>query len=176
MASVKSGLESRKGSSSEVRNVRTRLLIWRSVTIALSFLCLILILSKLHSVCKEVKFLQSVQSEWLPKQANISSAAAGKPMSSQVLQLENFRQDLNVLIIELWSARTTLILGTLFVLSHILSWAWITYQLETGVSLKNVLLLVVFAAVDIAASTGFIMVRVITVRVAGPLQRFSRTG
>lgn len=162
MASVKSGLESRKGSSSEVRNVRTRLLIWRSVTIGLSFLSLILILSKLHSVCKEVKFLQSVQSEWLPKQGNLSSGT-GKPMSPQVIQLESLRQDLHVLIIELWSARTTLILGLIFVLSHILSWAWITYQLESGVSLKNVLLLVVFAAVDIAASTGFIMVRVITV-------------
>ena len=162
MASVKSSPESRKGSGSEVRNVRTRLLIWRSVTIGLAFLSLILILSRLHSVCKEVRFLQSIQSEWLPKQGNISSAT-GKPMPAHVIQQENFRQELHVLIIDLWSARTTLILGLIFVLSHLLSWAWITYQLESGVSLKNVLLLVVFAAVDIAASTGFIMVRVITV-------------
>jgi hypothetical protein len=117
-------------------------------------------------VCKEVKFLQLIQSEWLPKHANTSSSASGKSMSSQEIQVENFRQDLHILIIELWSARTTLILGLIFVLSHILSWAWISYQLDSGVSLKNVLLLVVFAAVDIAATTGFIMVRVITVRVA----------
>ena len=167
MASVKSGLESRRGilvRSPQRADSTADLAIrdHRSRPFCASFSSL----SKLHAVCKEVKFLQSIQNDWLPKQANTTSAA-GKPMSPQVIQLENFRQDLHVLIIELWSARTTLILGLIFVLSHVLSWAWITYQLENrSVSQKCLLLLVVFAAVDIAASTGFIMVRVITVRIA----------
>jgi len=141
---------------------------------AVAFFSLILISSRLHSVCKEVKFLQYIQSEWLPTR-NLSSLSSlnnfitSPPTSqmpkNQVIQLENLRQDLDVFIMELWSTRNALILGLVFVVAYIVSWIWITYQLQGsfGLSLKRVLLLVVFAAVDIASSTGFIMVRLIMV-------------
>jgi len=141
---------------------------------AVAFFALILISSRLHSVCKEVKFLQYIQSEWLPSR-NLSSLLplnnliTSPPTSqmpkNQAIQLENLRQDLDVFIMELWSTRNALILGLVFVVAYIISWIWITYQLQGsfGLSLKRVLLLVVFAAVDIASSTGFIMVRLIMV-------------
>lgn len=157
----------------------------RFPTQGISSIALIVIISQLYTVCKEVKFLQNIQSEWLPK-LNVSSAtasaltsastsAASNSQQQQLQQtrfiqsrnIENLRKDFDLLIIELWSTRTTLILGVVFVLAYIFSWVWMTYQLELTlcVSLKSVLLLVVFAAVDIAASTGFILVRVIMVSV-----------
>ena len=156
---------------SKLRDVRQRLLIWRAVAMAIAFIALLLIICKLNSICKEIKFLQFIQSEFLPKSNSSSSSVNSITSSSsslpksQAVKLEALRHDLDFFIFELWSARNALILGMVFVIAYIFSWLWITYQLQLnyGLSLKRVLLLVIFAAVDIAASTGFIMVRLIMV-------------
>ena len=158
---------------SKLRDVRQRLLIWRAVAMAIAFIALLLIICKLNSICKEIKFLQFIQSEFLPKSNSSSSSSSVNSITSsssslpksQAVKLEALRHDLDFFIFELWSARNALILGMVFVIAYIFSWLWITYQLQLnyGLSLKRVLLLVIFAAVDIAASTGFIMVRLIMV-------------
>lgn len=144
-----------------------------------AFLALIIIMSRLYGLCKEIKFLQFIQTEWLPKQNSsfslpsvnsLTSSTSSSPSmpKTQAIKIEALRHDLDVFIFELWSARNGLILGLVFVIAYIFSWLWISYQLNGnfGLSLKRVLLLVVFAAVDIAASTGFIMVRLIMVSVS----------
>jgi dynein light chain LC8-type len=131
----------------------------------LSFLALIFLVTKLYNISKEVSFLRFIESEWLQKLSpNITSRSQNAQLA--VFHMENLRKDIDLLIIELWSSRTTLILGMVFVFAYILSWGWMTYviqetRISKDVSLKTVLLLVVFAAVDIAASTGFVMVRLI---------------
>nr|XP_046914036.1 uncharacterized protein LOC124494810 [Dermatophagoides farinae] len=76
------------------------------------------------------------------------------------------KEDVDVLMSELMAARTTLLLSLVFVLVYILSWCWMAYAIRAtntpqDISLKTVLLLAIFAAVDIAASAGFVMVRII---------------
>ncbi|CAG2100039.1 unnamed protein product [Medioppia subpectinata] len=157
--------------------MRHRLQSWRTLSIGLSFLALILLTGKLYEVDREVSFLKFVNNEWIdnniPQELlhnnNNSSVRTANHKTTQqiaIFHIENFKQDIEILIVELWSARTTLILSLVFVLVYIISWAWMAYAVsETHssreVSLKTVLLLAVFAAVDIAASAGFVMVRVI---------------
>ncbi|GIY91850.1 uncharacterized protein CEXT_621651 [Caerostris extrusa] len=67
---------------------------------------------------------------------------------------------------ELQSSRITLLLSVVFVAIYICSWWWMAFAIKQvsqggSVSLKTVLLLAVFAAVDIAASTGFVLLRLI---------------
>ncbi|KPM08754.1 hypothetical protein QR98_0072780 [Sarcoptes scabiei] len=66
------------------------------------------------------------------------------------------------------ASRTTLLLSLVFVLVYLLSWCWMAYAIRAtntpqDISLKTILLLAIFSAVDIAASAGFVMVRVIMV-------------
>ncbi|KAI1289234.1 Dynein light chain 1, cytoplasmic [Halotydeus destructor] len=151
----------------QTHGIKNRMFVWRSVSMGVSFIALILISSKLYSLSKEVNFLQLIIHDWLPRYNNTLTAInqnGGK--SSEAFHIENLRQDIELLIIELWSSRTTLILGMVFVFAYLLSWGWMSYVMQetnmaANVNLKTVLLLVVFAAVDIAASAGFIMVRVI---------------
>ncbi|CAG2168325.1 unnamed protein product [Oppiella nova] len=155
--------------------MRNRLQSWRTLSIGLSFLALILLTGKLYEVDREVSFLKFVSNEWIdnslpPEPHNNSAVRMPSNLKTTqqmaIFHIENFKQDIEILIVELWSARTTLILSLVFVLVYIISWAWMAYAVsETHssreVSLKTVLLLAVFAAVDIAASAGFVMVRVI---------------
>ncbi|XP_015781928.1 uncharacterized protein LOC107359857 [Tetranychus urticae] len=129
----------------------------------LSFLALILLTAKLYDVNKEVTFLSYMSTVWLPNKIEEPTTLQDK---SRSFHIENLRSDFDILIVELWSSRTTLILSVIFVLIYIFSWAWMAYAVrETrnvkDVSLTTVLLLAVFAAVDIAASSGFVMVRMI---------------
>ena len=151
-----------------IRDLRYQLLVWRAVALGLSFLSLILVSSRLHGVSKEVKFLQSM-GERLPKfnSSSPSSSVTSSTTISSRLVVETLRHDIDYLIIELWSARNSLILAVIYIVSYILSWLWMIYQLNMGVSLKCIILLVVFAAVDIAASTGFIMIRLMMTLMGG---------
>lgn len=150
-----------------IRDLRYQLLVWRAVALGISFLSLILVSSRLHGVSKEVKFLQSM-GERLPKfnSSSPSSTVTSTTISSRLV-VETLRHDIDYLIIELWSARNSLILAVIYIVSYILSWLWMIYQLNMGVSLKCIILLVVFAAVDIAASTGFIMIRLMMTLMGG---------
>ncbi|UXI21466.1 FAS-associated factor 2-like [Sarcoptes scabiei] len=76
------------------------------------------------------------------------------------------KEDVDVLMGELMASRTTLLLSLVFVLVYLLSWCWMAYAIRAtntpqDISLKTILLLAIFSAVDIAASAGFVMVRVI---------------
>jgi hypothetical protein len=135
---------------------------------SIAFFALLLIVVKLNTICKEIKFLQFLQADYLNRNSSSSSSlnvisSSSTPKNRQ--RLDALRYDLDIFIFELWSSRNALILGVFFVVAYIFSWIWITYQMQinTNLSLKRVLLLVIFAAVDIAASTGFIMVRLIMV-------------
>ncbi|KAJ6223606.1 hypothetical protein RDWZM_002151 [Blomia tropicalis] len=252
-------------------HLSNRLHAWKSVSIAISFLALILLTCKLYDVDREINFLQFVSNEWLStavinreilmqpplpsqsvvdsntitfgssppqalalkhgsvtrsnnnvnlysahsnmsnhhqhqqqqhyalplqKQAKVAStqpSIQSTPSTSIVINsqsnqppqhlthpphmadpgvqnvlylVDSLREDVDILIVELWSSRTTLVLSLIFVFVYIMSWCWMAYAIrETtsphDVSLKTVLLLAIFAAVDIAASAGFVMVRVI---------------
>ncbi|UYV65604.1 hypothetical protein LAZ67_3004826 [Cordylochernes scorpioides] len=128
----------------------------------LSFMALILLSARLHDVDREVTFIQHVLTSWLP-----SSLPAN--VTSKIMQeLEGLRKEMMAFMMELTSARTTLILSVVFVSIYILSWWWMAFainQAQEGgsVSLRTVLLLSVFAAVDIAASAGFVLLRIIMV-------------
>ncbi|XP_054157058.1 uncharacterized protein LOC128955415 [Oppia nitens] len=171
----------------KIHLVRNRLQSWRTLSIGLSFLALILLTGKLYEVDREVGYLKFVSNDWINKnilkglnssdnnnnnnninnpKTSITAAITTIQQQNVIINLENFKQDIETLIVELMSARTTLILSLIFVLVYIISWTWMAYAVnEThtsrDVSLKSVLLLAVFAAVDIAASAGFVMVRVI---------------
>lgn len=157
----------------------------------LSFLALILLGGRLYEVDREVSFLDLVMNTWLPKPRSESSSS--KPSSSPValsakahrpvghgpvtrtiiidptrrlLHTTNLRIDLDYFVVELSTARTTLILSVVFVAIFILSWWWMAFAIKQArddgtVSLRTVLLLAVFAAVDVAASAGFILLRII---------------
>ncbi|XP_035225342.1 uncharacterized protein LOC118197893 isoform X2 [Stegodyphus dumicola] len=153
----------------------------------LSFVALIILGSRLHQVDKEASFLQVILNTWFresvphPMVAAISNAmptrgsgatAAGQrqkpPMLTEQAQrtLLAFREDVRYFYRELDAARMTLILSIVFVGIFILSWWWMAFAIKQaradgGVSLRTVLLLAVFAAVDVAASTGFILLRII---------------
>ncbi|XP_074597645.1 uncharacterized protein LOC141852516 [Brevipalpus obovatus] len=133
---------------------------------ALSFFALILLSSKLYDVNKEVYFLSYLTTVWLPQSVKSSADEQDQASKNRIFHLENLRTELDILIIELWSSRTTLILSVIFVLIYIFSWGFLGYcvretQSKKDVSLTTVLLLAVFAAIDIAASAGFVMVRMI---------------
>ncbi|UYV65605.1 hypothetical protein LAZ67_3004827 [Cordylochernes scorpioides] len=130
------------------------------IIMGLSFMALILLSARLHDVDREVTFIQHVLTSWLP-----SSLPAN--VTSKIMQeLEGLRKEMMAFMMELTSARTTLILSVVFVSIYILSWWWMAFainQAQEGgsVSLRTVLLLSVFAAVDIAASAGFVLLRII---------------
>ncbi|GFS44246.1 dynein light chain 1, cytoplasmic [Trichonephila inaurata madagascariensis] len=155
----------------------------------LSFVALIILGSRLHQVDKEAGFLQVILNTWFREsvphpmavaaslandsQTRGSGAAAAQrgrspPMLSERAQrtLLAFREDVRYFYRELDAARMTLILSIVFVGIFILSWWWMAFAIKQarsdgGVSLRTVLLLAVFAAVDVAASTGFILLRII---------------
>ncbi|GIY08905.1 dynein light chain 1, cytoplasmic [Caerostris extrusa] len=152
----------------------------------LSFVALIILGSRLHQVDKEAGFLQVILNTWfresVPRiaaslandsQTRGSGAAAQQarappPMLSERAQrtLLAFREDVRYFYRELDAARMTLILSIVFVGIFILSWWWMAFAIkqarsDASVSLRTVLLLAVFAAVDVAASTGFILLRII---------------
>ncbi|CAL1270323.1 unnamed protein product [Larinioides sclopetarius] len=153
----------------------------------LSFVALIILGSRLHQVDKEAGFLQVILNTWFREsvphplaaplsndsQTRGSGAAAQRgrappPMLSERAQrtLLAFREDVRYFYRELDAARMTLILSIVFVGIFILSWWWMAFAIKQarsdgGVSLRTVLLLAVFAAVDVAASTGFILLRII---------------
>lgn len=143
----------------------------------LSFLALILLAGRLHEVDREVNFLQLVLGNWLPNDTVISSRNRGPSQTGQgnnaksstsqltLIQKQHFnhlKNDIKHFIMELSSARTTLVLSVVFVVIYIFSWWWMAFAIKQGnVSLRTVLLLSVFAAVDIAASAGFILLRII---------------
>ncbi|XP_074593725.1 uncharacterized protein LOC141849341 [Brevipalpus obovatus] len=140
-----------------------RSIIWRSISMGISFLCLMLLAVKLYDVDREIDLLVSVSSEWIPSDTN---STGFRRNSSAHNNVENFRHEMNAIIGELWSSRATLLLTLVFVSVYILTWTWMSYTVREDkateeVSVKTVLLLTVFAVVDIAASTGFILVRVV---------------
>ncbi|XP_023244468.1 uncharacterized protein LOC111642364 [Centruroides sculpturatus] len=166
------------------RGIRVHLL-------GLSFLALILLGGRLYEVDREVSFLDLVMNTWLPKPRSESSsskpntspvalsAKAHRPVghgpvtrtitidpTRRLLHTTNLRIDLDYFVVELSTARTTLILSVVFVAIFILSWWWMAFAIKQArddgtVSLRTVLLLAVFAAVDVAASAGFILLRII---------------
>ncbi|XP_076347643.1 uncharacterized protein LOC143245322 [Tachypleus tridentatus] len=155
----------------------------------LSFLALILLAGRLYNVDRQVSLLSTISSLWFPddilspsppdvanngaSQAEMSSAQNSNPQNgdssvfaSNIENLVNLKADIEYIIVELSSARITLILSVVFVVVYILSWWWMAFSInqakeDGGVSLKTVLLLAVFAAVDIAASAGFVLLRII---------------
>ncbi|CAN7983134.1 unnamed protein product [Ixodes hexagonus] len=135
----------------------------------LSFLALILLSSRLYEASKEISFLRLVLASWMPSEADMlgEDHKAGSVLIDRSRQtITNLRVDLESFILELTSARTTLALSVVFVIIYILSWWWMAFALKQAkddgnVSLRTVLLLSVFAAVDIAASTGFVLLRII---------------
>ncbi|XP_022258621.1 uncharacterized protein LOC111089802, partial [Limulus polyphemus] len=159
----------------------------------LSFLALILLAGRLYDVDRQVSLLNTIASVWLPDtllspsppdgasngefQPETPKETSGDQISNQpseetsffITKLEllaNLKSDIEYIILELSSARVTLILSVVFVLVYIVSWWWLAFSInqareDGGVSLKTVLLLAVFAAVDIAASAGFVLLRVI---------------
>jgi len=85
---------------------------------------------------------------------------------SAFFHVENLRKDVDSLIVDMWSSRTTLMLSLVFIVVYIISFGWLAHAVsETkhpkDVTLKTVLLLAVFSSIDIAASAGFVMVRLI---------------
>ncbi|XP_054712576.1 uncharacterized protein LOC129222146 [Uloborus diversus] len=150
----------------------------------LSFVALIILGSRLHQVDKEASFLQVILNTWFretvphpmtsnaPMRGSGTNAAAQRgqkpPMLTEHAQrtLLAFREDVRYFHRELDASRMTLILSIVFVGIFILSWWWMAFAIKQaradgGVSLRTVLLLAVFAAVDVAASTGFILLRII---------------
>ncbi|XP_042894620.1 uncharacterized protein [Parasteatoda tepidariorum] len=141
----------------------------------LSFVALIILGSRLHQVDKEASFLQVILNTWFKesvsmpiKTSSASSQRQKPPMLTEHAQrtLLAFREDVRYINRELDAARMTLILSIVFVGIFILSWWWMAFAIKQarsdgGVSLRTVLLLAVFAAVDVAASTGFILLRII---------------
>ncbi|KAG8194569.1 hypothetical protein JTE90_013310 [Oedothorax gibbosus] len=148
----------------------------------LSFVALIILGSRLHQVDKEAGFLQVILNTWFRESVQPAagqtrgSGVAGtsqRPPSPKVMLTEQaqrtllaFREDIRYFYRELDAARMTLILSIVFVGIFILSWWWMAFAIKQarsdgGVSLRTVLLLAVFAAVDVAASTGFILLRII---------------
>ncbi|XP_077531596.1 uncharacterized protein LOC144143739 [Haemaphysalis longicornis] len=141
------------------------------VPLGLSFLALILLSGRLYEASKEIAFLRVVLAAWMPSEADLLLGGNSDDHKSLVLDrsrqtLTNLKGDLESFLLELTSARTTLALSVVFVIIYILSWWWMAFALKQAkddgsVSLRTVLLLSVFAAVDIAASTGFVLLRVI---------------
>lgn len=154
----------------------------------LSFVALIILGSRLHQVDKEATFLQVILNTWFRESvphpmvaassnqptrgaasgSNASGQRQKPPLLSEQAQrnLLAFREDVRYFHRELDAARMTLILSIVFVGIFILSWWWMAFAIKQaradgGVSLRTVLLLAVFAAVDVAASTGFILLRII---------------
>ncbi|XP_076316146.1 uncharacterized protein LOC143228737 isoform X2 [Tachypleus tridentatus] len=149
----------------------------------ISFLALILFVEKLYDVDRQNSFLQTVTSVWIPdelpvtklntsnQEASVSQpskvpSSGDQQLSSSQLNLSNLKADLEYNILELQSVRTTLILSIVFTLEFILSWWWMAFSIsqttqEGGVPLKIVFFLGIFAAVDIVASIGFILVRIV---------------
>ncbi|XP_064458753.1 uncharacterized protein LOC135369052 isoform X2 [Ornithodoros turicata] len=134
--------------------------------IGLSFLALILLSGRLYEASKEIVFLRVVLAAWMPSDAELAGEKAGLLADRSRQTLANLKGDIETFLLELTSARTTLALSVVFVLIYILSWWWMAFALKQAkddgsVSLRTVLLLSVFAAVDIAASTGFVLLRII---------------
>ncbi|KAL1429233.1 hypothetical protein MTO96_016562 [Rhipicephalus appendiculatus] len=153
----------------------------------LSFLALILLSGRLYEASKEIAFLRVVLAAWMPSESDLllggrrrpqksragpNTADADEPQGRPRSLLASIRYELfNDILspcrtVELTSARTTLALSVVFVIIYILSWWWMAFALKQAkddgsVSLRTVLLLSVFAAVDIAASTGFVLLRII---------------
>ncbi|KAM7305357.1 hypothetical protein ISCGN_015254 [Ixodes scapularis] len=139
------------------------------IPLGLSFLALILLSGRLYEASKEISFLRLVLASWMPSDADLlgEDTKAGSVLSERSRQtITNLKVDLESFLLELNSARTTLALSVVFVIIYILSWWWMAFALKQAkddgnVSLRTVLLLSVFAAVDIAASTGFVLLRII---------------
>ncbi|KAL3173288.1 hypothetical protein MRX96_012412 [Rhipicephalus microplus] len=138
--------------------------------IGLSFLALILLSGRLYEASKEIAFLRVVLAAWMPSESDLLLGGADDHKSLVLDRtrqtLTNLKGDLEAFLLELTSARTTLALSVVFVIIYILSWWWMAFALKQAkddgsVSLRTVLLLSVFAAVDIAASTGFVLLRII---------------
>ncbi|XP_035222806.1 uncharacterized protein LOC118195581 [Stegodyphus dumicola] len=134
-------------------------------------MALILLTCRLHEIDREVNYLQAVLTDWFlpptsssPTEETASTTAVANPSTRHLTLLE---EELTQFYLpELRSSRTTLILSVVFVGIYICSWWWMAFainQVSRGgsVSLRTVLLLAVFAAVDIAASTGFVLLRLI---------------
>ncbi|GFT66900.1 putative DD41D transposase [Trichonephila clavipes] len=182
-------LNARKGALSPTLRTYTLNSCRTASPLGLSFVALIILGSRLHQVDKEAGFLQVILNTWFREsvphpmavaaslandsQTRGSGAAAAQrgrspPMLSERAQrtLLAFREDVRYFYRELDAARMTLILSIVFVGIFILSWWWMAFAIKQarsdgGVSLRTVLLLAVFAAVDVAASTGFILLRII---------------
>ncbi|CAL1274749.1 unnamed protein product [Larinioides sclopetarius] len=133
----------------------------------LSFMALILLTCRLHEIDREVGYLQAVLTDWFPptqpqQQNDVTTVAPTVNRHLNLLQEELTQFYLP----ELQSSRITLLLSVVFVAIYICSWWWMAFAIKQvsqggSVSLKTVLLLAVFAAVDIAASTGFVLLRLI---------------
>ncbi|KAH6945544.1 hypothetical protein HPB50_008920 [Hyalomma asiaticum] len=140
------------------------------VPLGLSFLALILLSGRLYEASKEIAFLRVVLAAWMPSESDLLLGGTDDHKSLVLDRtrqtLTNLKGDLEAFLLELTSARTTLALSVVFVIIYILSWWWMAFALKQAkddgsVSLRTVLLLSVFAAVDIAASTGFVLLRII---------------
>uniref|UniRef100_A0A6G1S4B3 Uncharacterized protein n=1 Tax=Aceria tosichella TaxID=561515 RepID=A0A6G1S4B3_9ACAR len=76
------------------------------------------------------------------------------------------KQEVETFLAEFRSAKSTLTLSSLLVFVYIISWILMTLavndtRISNDISLRNILLLSVFGAIDMAASVGFVMVRMI---------------
>ncbi|KAG8189489.1 hypothetical protein JTE90_018141 [Oedothorax gibbosus] len=132
-------------------------------------MALILLTCRLHETDREVGYLQAVLNDWFPPVTPPQSTASvgGESSAPNGRHLELLQEELTQFYLpELRSSRTTLVLSVVFVGIYICSWWWMAFAIKQvsqggSVSLKTVLLLAVFAAVDIAASTGFVLLRLI---------------
>ncbi|XP_015917086.2 uncharacterized protein [Parasteatoda tepidariorum] len=130
----------------------------------LSFMALILLTCRLHEVDREVGYLQAVINDWFPHPDTTTPAQQATPANRYLNLLQE--ELIQFYLPELRSSRTTLVLSVVFVGIYIGSWWWMAFAIKQvsrggSVSLRTVLLLAVFAAVDIAASTGFVLLRLI---------------
>ncbi|GFY05427.1 uncharacterized protein TNCV_961231 [Trichonephila clavipes] len=137
-------------------------------------MALILLTCRLHEIDREVGYLQAVLADWFTSVTPQAGDALTTATPAATRHLNLLQEELSQFYLpELQSSRITLLLSVVFVAIYICSWWWMAFAIKQvsqggSVSLKTVLLLAVFAAVDIAASTGFVLLRLIMKNPEGP--------
>ncbi|XP_076343616.1 uncharacterized protein LOC143243821 isoform X3 [Tachypleus tridentatus] len=123
----------------------------------LSFLALILLVGRLYNVDRQVSLFNTIASVWLPD--TLFSPSPPNDDSNEAIQpdapeetssvqisnhtseetsvfitkleiLSNLKSDIEHIVLELSSARVTLILSIVFVLVYILSWWWMAFSIN----------------------------------------------
>ncbi|KAG9508595.1 hypothetical protein GZH46_02903, partial [Fragariocoptes setiger] len=97
---------------------------------------------------------------------NVTNMVEMTPNEMLVTRNTQLKSDIELFLVEFKSSRSTLMLSSVFVLIYIVSWSWMTLAIRASgassdVSLRMILMLSMLAAVDVAASIGFVMVRLI---------------